>query len=636
MTEGIRWREWDQATFDLSAERRKPILLDISAVWCHWCHVMDQTTYADPDVAAKVNRDFIPVRVDTDRRPDVNSRYNMGGWPTTAFLTPEGEILTGATYLPAEDMSRLLDRVAAFYGEHETELAGAAGEADGADGAGGAGEAVLSRDEALSAVEEIVAKVEADFDPLEGGFGVEPKFPHAGALGLLIVAQLRAGGNVGEGAGVRDAGVGAWDAGKARPGMVEQTLRAMRRGGLYDHIDGGFFRYSTTRDWSIPHYEKMLEDNAELLGLYARMARLTGKAAGGVAGDTLYLDTVRGVAGFLTSWLRSEQGFFFGSQDADEAYYTVGESERRKREAPRVDRTLYSGWNALAASGFLEAYLATLDVRLRETGLVALEYVWAMARLKDGRLAHYLDDDGPHGPVLLEDYASLAQAFLDAYEATGETSFSDRAGEVLGAAQEMFGDPDSAFYDTQAGAEAPGRLRLRHKGLAENVRLALAYLRFAGIQEEASGADSRGVAEGILAHFLGPHRRHGILAAGFALALDWWLGPTARVEVRGRPDDPLAEALRLEAVTAVSAARVLLRGGAPAPEVGPGAAGGPSAGLPRVLVCSDDRCLEPVADPERVAETIREASVRGEKGETAARRTPPHDYDRGPQPSPPQ
>ncbi len=633
--ESIRWREWDQATFDLAAAERKPILLDISAVWCHWCHVMDQTTYSDPDVAAKVNRDFIPVRVDTDRRPDINSRYNMGGWPTTAFLTPGGEILTGTTYLPAENLDRLLTRVAAYYQKHEAELAG--GRASGPDGfesprdPGGeqpeglssrAGRGALDRERVLEAFEGVVASVEDAFDPLEGGFGLEPKFPHPKALELLLVAHLR-------GAETARPGAGARGKDRDRAAMVDETLRAMRRGGLYDHVDGGFFRYSTTRDWSIPHYEKMLEDNAELLALYSRMARLARDATESVTEDEPYLETVRGVARYLVTWLRSAEGFFLGSQDADETYSTADKAARRRLRPPKVDRTLYTGWNALAASGFLEAYLATRDVRLRETGLVALEYVWGMARLEDGRLAHYLDDDGPHGPVLLGDHANLALALIDAYEATGEASFFDRAGEVLGAARELFGDAGSAFYDTQAGGDALGRLRVRHKGLAENSRLALACLRLADL-----GGETRDVGEGILAHFLGPHRRHGILAADYALALDWWLGPTARVEVRGQPNDPLAEVLRLEAAAAVSAARVVVRGGAPVPEVI--ADGPPDGGQPCVLICSDGRCLAPVADPERVAETVREASVRGEKGETAARRRQFHDYHRGPQTGPPQ
>ncbi|HCW51163.1 MAG TPA: thioredoxin domain-containing protein, partial [Clostridiales bacterium] len=526
----ILWREWGQEAFDEAAKARKPVLLDISAVWCHWCHVMHETTYRDPDVVRAVNRDFVPVRVDTDRRPDVNRRYNMGGWPTTVFLTPGGEILTGTTYVPPDDMKRLLGKVSEFYREHEWELAqdpvGGAG--TGGVGAGGettarntpvpAAGTVLDRDRALEAVEEVRRKVEEAYDPLHGGFGVAPKFPQVKALELLLTLHLRTG--------------------EERPlAMVEKTLRAMRAGGLYDKVAGGFFRYSTTRGWDVPHFGKMLEDNAQLLSLYARMAQLTG--------DDFYVETVRGLVRYLTTWLRSENGFFYGSQDADESYYRLDEAERREREAPKVDRTLYVGWNALAARGFLEAYLATAEVRLREAALVALECVWGAARLEDGLVAHYVDGDGPHGPVLLADATELCLAFLDAYETTGEEGFLDRAVGLLEAVVRSFGDPASGgFFDTLAGGEKPGRLRFRQKGLDENSRTAVALLRAA----EMTGEERwRAEAERALVVFLGPHRRYGILAADYALALDRAVGPTAVLTVSGEPEDPAVRALAREA-----------------------------------------------------------------------------------------
>src|SRR5579875_3527969 len=210
----IAWRPWEAATFAQAQAEDKPILLAISAVWCHWCHVMDETSYSDPEVIETINERFIPIRVDNDRRPDVNARYNMGGWPTTAILTPEGDPITGGTYIPPSQLKRTLDQVAELYKTHKAEIA---------DG----------------------------FDPEYGGFGYEPKFPQTDALELLLLEYRRS------------RALGSPD--ERLYNMLAKTALGMARGGMYDHVEGGFFRYSTTRDWSVPHFEKMAEDHGGLL-----------------------------------------------------------------------------------------------------------------------------------------------------------------------------------------------------------------------------------------------------------------------------------------------------------------------------------------------------------------------------------
>jgi len=582
---GVKWLEWGEQALAQAVREQKPILLDISAVWCHWCHVMDGTTYSDPEVAERINRDFIPVRVDTDRRPDVNSRYNMGGWPTTAFLTPEGEILTGATYLPPEDMKRALDKVARFYRENRAKLASPAEstaarkaaipDSAGPDSAGREGTRRLDGDlddeAALDVLRDILKVIGDTYDPVHGGFGMAPKFPHPAALELLLVHHLRTG--------------------EERPlVMVTKTLEAMVAGGLHDRAAGGFFRYSTTRDWAIPHYEKMLEDNSRLLALYARTARLTG--------DVRWEGTVVDIAGFLETWLRSDDGYFFGSQDADEEYYRLTREEREKRRAPRVDQTLYVGWNALATRGLLEAYLTMGEPRLREMGLVALEYVWQAARLEDGRIGHYCDKEGPHGPVLLADSVELALALIDAYEVTGERSFLDRALGLLEEIRVTFGDPaGKGFFDTPEGGEKLGRLRVRHKDLAENARVALAFLRLA---DTVLDPGRRAFAREILSGFLGQHRRHGILAADYGLALDWAIGPTVEVAVSGSREEERAAKLLIACAGAVSAARALRRS----------VPGEDDDAEPAAYICVGQKCLEPVQDPLRAVEVIRRAGRR--------------------------
>jgi uncharacterized protein YyaL (SSP411 family) len=631
-TEEIQWREWGKEAFAQAAKDGKPILLDISAVWCHWCHVMDRTTYSDPGVKARVNRDFIPVRVDNDRRPDLNSRYNMGGWPTTAFLTPDGDVLTGATYLPPEAMLSVLEQVAVYYRRHRTEIEArtTALSEDRALWLSENGKSGLDRAVVLSVLDEVASLAEETYDPYCGGFGLAPKFPQVGVLQFLLVQHLRTP-QTGEDETQSSASepgrrfaaehsVGSVRRPAAGRGleMLLTTLRAMSEGGLFDPVEGGFFRYSTTRDWSIPHYEKMLEDNAELLGLYARAARLTG--------DPVYLQIVIRLSGYLCDVLRTDEGFFCGSQDADESYYQLGRLERARRDHPLVDRTLYTGWNALAAGGLLEAYLTTREERLREAALAALNCVWRKARLDNGLLGHYVDREGAHGPVLLEDYARMALALLDAHEVTGEGGFLERALALLTSGQVIFGSGDNrdhsgkhpvgcstALYDTAGESEQVGRLRFRRRGLAENSLFALALLRASELVGDENDRDGRGeslraTAEGILACFLRSPEGGNLPAGGYALALDRWVGPTVVATVTGDPGDVRTRDLRLAAAAAPSAARAVHGRETLAARAAPGETAAPAE--PVVSICAPNRCLPPQRTPGEVERILRLAACR--------------------------
>ncbi len=182
----IAWRAWGDEAFDEARRAGKPVLLAISAVWCHWCHVMDETTYSDPRVLSAIAEGYVAVRVDNDRRPDLNRRYNMGGWPTVAFLTPDGEVLTGATYLPPDRLLTVLERVREYYAQHADELTGAAAGGAVAPPAAAAAHADSDLGPAADAVCRAVAAL---YDPLHGGFGSEPKFPQPDALGLLLAGR---------------------------------------------------------------------------------------------------------------------------------------------------------------------------------------------------------------------------------------------------------------------------------------------------------------------------------------------------------------------------------------------------------------------------------------------------------------
>ena len=242
----IKWRPWGEPAFAEALRLGRPVLLSLSAVWCHWCHVMDETSYSDPRVIAAVNEHFVPIRVDNDRHPDVNRRYNMGGWPTTAFLAPSGDVLTGGTYLPPEQMLESLARVKAFFDANRAQITALEGEC-AADGDGAARARLaglpLSPERALEALEgdpdvpgdisaEVALQVVRAFDPLYGGIGAEPKFPQPDVFGFMLVYGLaarrrrpraRAGGRE------RAAPAGARPRGRARDAHGHGRRRALRR-----------------------------------------------------------------------------------------------------------------------------------------------------------------------------------------------------------------------------------------------------------------------------------------------------------------------------------------------------------------------------------------------------------------------
>src|SRR5437773_509532 len=347
---------------------------------------MDETGYSDPEVIRLINERYVPIRVDNDERPDVNRRYNMGGWPTTAFLTPDGEIVHGGTYVPPEAMRSYLPQVAELWSSQRSDLAQRVAELREKENEA---RAPKSGDLSVQIVDQVGSLVRGQYDPQFGGFGREPKFPQPKLLRFLLDEHRRFGY-------------------PEIATMLHRTLSAMAAGGMYDHVEGGFFRYSTTREWGIPHYEKMLEDNAELLTIYAEAHRSFPSAGyDRVAGDVArWMDA--------TLW-REDVNAFAGSQDADEHYYTLDSiAERAKHDAPFVDRTIYSGWNALAASAYLSAAAAAGDERLKERAHDAIVTIANRMSRPDGSLGHFDRGQGPEVADLLGEYRQWGQ-FAAAY-----------------------------------------------------------------------------------------------------------------------------------------------------------------------------------------------------------------------------
>src|SRR5271165_997824 len=304
MHQPIQWHEWGDEAFAAAQRENKPVLLDIGAVWCHWCHVMDRESYESAETAAIINQQFIAVKVDRDERPDVDSRYQLavsaisgtGGWPLTVFLTPDGRPFYGGTYFPPVDQwgrpsfKKILSAIADAYRERRDEVLKSADEAmrvlTNAENFTGRGTEFSPR-----LIGVMVQSALPIFDEKHGGFGSAPKFPHPAALELLMDWYVRTGEE-------RVATV------------ITTTLTKMARGGVYDQLAGGFHRYSVDEHWTVPHFEKMSYDNSELLKNYVHAYQATG--------DEFFAGVARDIIRWMDEWLSNrDHGGFYASQDAD-------------------------------------------------------------------------------------------------------------------------------------------------------------------------------------------------------------------------------------------------------------------------------------------------------------------------------
>lgn len=554
----IGWMPWGEAAFARAAAEDKPILLSISAVWCHWCHVMDETSYSDSGVIDAINRGYVPVRVDNDRRPDVNARYNMGGWPTTAFLAPDGTTLTGATYLPPNQMRDALEQIGRFYKERKDEIAARASEMRARP------PRVASSGEALNdaPITTLVDTLRAAFDEEYGGFGDAPKFPQPDVHEFLLGEWRRSGAQH------------LYD-------MVARTMLGMARGGMYDHVEGGFFRYSTTRDWSVPHFEKMAEDHAGLLRVLAGLVTF--------APTEDFRTTLVSALGYVrTVLLDPQSGFFAGSQDADEGYFALPLERRREQRAPYVDRTSYTNWTCALAGALCLAAQALDDDALLTIAQRTLDNVHDRLIDADGLSYHVLQPGGePEVRGLFTDQVAYARALLDAYETTGAARFLDRAQSFCDPVIERFASEDGAFYDRVPTPHALGRLALPDRPIGDNGTFADVLLRMAALTESPTYRDR---AESILRGYAATSALAGPFAATYARALRRYLSPEVTVRIAGAPEKTAAfreAALRLPSPF-VAIRTLPAEDGAVAAYVCKGRACGPPAREPAALRAAYD------------------------------------------------
>ncbi len=443
-TNVISWRDWNEEAFKAARSEGKPVLLTLGATWCHWCHVMDQTSYSDGRVIDLVNSRFIPVRVDVDQRPDISLRYNQGGFPSVAFLTADGEFLAGRPYTPPDEMADLLERVS--IGEFVPEEDRAA--SPGRDGTSASADAVMDR---------LTELYDEDF----GGFGLEPKQPPWEALNFLTSRY----GLTGDRTVMR---------------MVETTMQGMWQG-IYDRKDQGFFRYSVSRDWKVPHYEKMLVSNASLAMTYLEAFQVSRKP--------IYRSAAQGTLRYLLTTLFSPgDGLFFASQDADEPFYQMPWKDREANEAPPIDHSFFAGWNALAAHALLQASNTLGEPGQLRLGTDILERLWQECWSSHGGLRRRVDMGRDTTPILI-DQVNFLKAWLALYQSTGVLKCLARAIEVAATVERLFGAPGGGCYDTTAPRSFEEGLLRREQPVLDNSCWAEALLALSHLTGDAGYSD---------------------------------------------------------------------------------------------------------------------------------------------------
>ena len=559
----INWQPWGPAAFAKAQEEDKPILLSISAVWCYWCHVMDETSYSDPEVQDLLNQHFVTVRVDNDHRPDINSRYNVGGWPTTAFLTGHGGLIGGATYLPPDQFIAMISELIEAYTNDRTTLYTQARDLL-TRRKEQARRAVAGPDLEESVVDRVSRIVAGSYDAANGGFGNEPKFPNASIV-RFVNHLYRTTGE------------------KFYAAMLTKTLDGMLAGQVSDGPDGGFFRHCAQADWTQPQHEKMLEDNLSLAREFLDAGILLERPQ--------YRETAKRTLGYLLEQLYDPAiPGFRGSQGAHSDYFSLNPDQRTEDARPARDPSCYANGNALAVTVLLDAAWKLGDPSLQTTALQVLERLDWMAQT--GSFSHVYSEAGPSGaPAFFTDWAWLLTALMQAHGNTATGSYLDRAVAVAQIMVDRFFDQDGGgFFDIEEDPDATGHLQVREKTLIDNTVAAQALVR---LHQATRNEDYRQIAEGTLNAFVETFREQGEFAADYGLAVHLLQNPTVEVTIEGHPEDTGCQELM------AAAARL------PQPNLDIKtvlAADGDD--VARAHVCLDTVCLPPVDSPPELAAAV--------------------------------
>ena len=620
----VAWQPWDEAALRLARETDRPIFLSIGYSACHWCHVMAHESFEDPQVAAVLNGFFVPVKVDREERPDLDDLYmgavhaiaGRGGWPMSVWLTPDLKPFYGGTYFPLEPrfgfpgFVQLLRSIAEAWRTRRPAL-----EADADRLAEAmARQAQLEPGTGLPSArlaEEVLVQLRRTFDPEWGGFGPAPKFPPFLALGLLLQQE---GGD---------------------RKMALRTLDAMAEGGMFDQLGGGFSRYSVDTQWLVPHFEKMLYDNAELACTYLAAFQATGRQD--------YAGVARATLDYLLRDLRDPAGGFHSSEDADSEgeegrFYTftpaeveavLGEADgkrfcatfgvtaggnfeggrsvpnrlvpeaadpealgplrermfqaRQQRVRPHRDDKVLAAWNGLALSAFARGWQVLGDERYLAAAVDCARFL-RRELWRDGILYRTWRKGVAHTPAFLEDYGAVALGLADLHEATLDSDWLTWAEALLQAMGERFEDRGEGGYFSTA--EGQGDVLLRQKPVFDQSipsANALAVLALYRVGCALGRQDFLAGAERALASFAPILEQAARACLGLLEALDWAVHGPVEIKVAGPRDDPRTRALLQAAWSRHLPRRVLSL--AEAREIS-------------AQVCIDRACLKPVDTPE--------------------------------------
>jgi uncharacterized protein YyaL (SSP411 family) len=642
----VGWQPWDEEALGRARKEDKPIFLSIGYSACHWCHVMERESFEDPAIARILNEHFIPIKVDREERPDLDDLYmgavqaitGRGGWPLSVWLTPDLKPFYGGTYFPpaprfgSPGFPQLLESIALAWSSRRREV-----EQDA-----GALLAAMSRHARFPAGTELpgteafqgaLDHLRRSFDARWGGFGSAPKFPQSMAIELI----LRRGE-------LRD-----------QP-MAARTLDAMWEGGMYDHLGGGFARYSVDSQWLVPHFEKMLYDNAQLASCYLTAFRATGNGR--------YQTIARETLDYLLRDLRDPSGGFHSSEDADSEgqegrfyVFTPGEVKsilgdrdgqrfcaafgvteagnfehgasvlhrfsappeedfrgmdalrtrmrayRDTRIRPGKDDKVLAAWNGLALSAFARGHRALGDLRYLEAAADLAAFL-RRELWREGTLLRSWRRGEAHTPGFLEDYGAVMEGLVDLYEAGFDARWLRWAAELGEVLLERFEDPrEGGFYGAEEGTRD---LLFRQKPLFDgslpsgNTLAARALLR---LSRHLDRPDFRTSAERALRCAQPFLSRVPAGFAGLLSALDLALSPGVEVVVAGDPGDPRTQALLAAAQRPwIPGLTLSLVQADPSLPLHQGRT--PVHGAPAAYVCQDGTCRPPVDGPEALREAL--------------------------------
>ncbi|WP_127499619.1 thioredoxin domain-containing protein [Actinoplanes solisilvae] len=638
----VDWYEWSDEAFAEAKRRDVPVLISVGYAACHWCHVMAHESFEDEQVAKLMNDGFVAIKVDREERPDVDAVYmtatqamtGQGGWPMTVFATPDGNPFFCGTYFPKANFSRLLDSVTAAWRDQREQVVqqgASVVEAIGGAQLVGGPKAPISAELLLAAANGLLK----DQDTTNGGFGGAPKFPPHMSLLFLLRHHQRTG----------------------EPEALEAVRFAaerMARGGIYDQLAGGFARYAVDATWTVPHFEKMLYDNALLLRAYTQLWRLTGDPfARRIADETAEfmlrdlgtkdgglasaLDAdAAGVEGLTYAWKPAELKQVLGDDDGGWAADLFGVTEqgtfehgssvlvlardidaadpslidrwrdvrerllaaRAQRPQPARDDKVVASWNGLAVTALAEHGLLT---GAEQTRVAAIEIATVLAErhVVEGRLRRVSRDGVVGEPVgVLDDYGCVAEAFLAVHQLTADGVWLEQARELIDVALEHFGTGEGGFYDTADDAE---RLVTRPADPTDNATpsglssICAALVAYAALSGEPSYREAADAALATAGPVIGGHPRFAGYAAAVAEAALTGPYEIAIAAPAGQEGPLLAAALRHAPPGTVIVAGAPDRPGVPLLADRP-----LQSGVPTAYVCRGFVCDRPVTSPDEL------------------------------------